>query len=318
MQRKLDQLLKFRQLRMLDALARHQSLTRAAGTIGVTQPALTKMVRELEELLGEPLFERHARGVRPTAVGQVVTRYARRALADLHRLEEELDLAGEPGHAAVVVAGALPVAAVGIMPAVIRRVRAEHANLQVRIVEGRTETLLAQLEAGEVDLVVGRLYPPVAPDALRREALYAEPISVMARAGHPLQRLRRPTAKDLAAFDLVLPTFSQRISHDVEHFMTSGGLEAGPGTIRSTSRGFIREMVLSTDMLTVMPRMVMGGDLLRREAIVLPAPAPAFPRPAGVITNPQRGVSRAAGLFVQVVRDTLADLAGSGDFDITR
>jgi len=314
--RNLDQLLKFRQLRMLDALEQFQSLTRAAGALGITQPALTKGVRELEDLLGEPLFQRHARGVRPTAAGQVVIRYARGALADLRRLEE--DLAGDPGQPAIVAVGALPVAAVGIMPAVIRRARAEHPHLQVRIVEGRTETLLAQLEAGEVDLVVGRIYPPLSPDSLNREALYAEPISVMARAGHPLQGLRRPQAKDLAAYDLVLPTFSQRISHDIEHFMASIGLTPGPRTIRSTSRGFIREMLLSSDMITVMPRMVMGGDLLRRQAFVAPVTAPLFPRPAGVITNPHRGVSHAAGLLISVIRDTLADLARSGDFDITR
>jgi len=217
-----------------------------------------------------------------------------------------------------VVVGALPVAAVGIMPAVIMRARAEHPSLQLRLVEGRTETLIAQLEAGEVDLVVGRLYPPVAPDNLSRETLYAEPISVMARTGHPLQRIKRPTVKDLAAYDLVLPTFSQRISHDIEHYMATIGLEPSAGSIRSTSRGFIREILLATDMITVMPRMVMGGDLLRREVWVAPAPAPDFPRPAGVITNPQRGVSRGAGVLIEVVKQTIAELSRSGDFDITR
>lgn len=318
--RKLEQLLKFRQLRMLDALARHQSLTRSAAALAVTQPALTKMLRELEDLVGEPLFERHARGLRPTAVGQIVTRYARSALGELRRLEDDLDLAGDPSQASMVVVGALPIAAVGVMPPVMIRARADHPHVQLRLVEGRMETLIDQLEAGEVDLVVGRLYPPETPDGLHREPLYAEPISVMARTGHPLQRLRRPTAKDLAAFDLVLPTFSQRVAHDIEQFMAALGLTPGAGAIRSTSRGFIREMLLQTDMITVMPRMVMSGELLRRHAWVVPAsPAgPVPPRPAGVITNPHRGVSPAARLMIEVIRETLADLATAGSIDVTR
>ncbi|MDB5499625.1 MAG: lysR [Phenylobacterium sp.] len=308
MRRRLDHLLKFRQLRMVEALARHQSLTRAAGTLGLTQPALTKMVRELEKLVGEPLFERHARGVRPTAAGQVVLRYARGALADLGRLEDELDLKGGPAQASVVV-GALPVAAVGVLPNAIIRARAEHPGLQIRLVEGQTEALLAQLEAGEVDVVVGRLYPAVVPDTLVREVLYAEPISIMARSAHPLLRIKRPTVRDLAAFDLVLPTFNQRINQDIEQFMAAVGLSVSPGSIRSTSRGFIREVMLATDMITVMPQMVMGGDLLRGQVRVLPIPAPALDRPAGVITNPQRGVSAGGRLLIQALRETVRELS---------
>ena len=318
MRRKLEQLLKFRQLRMLDALARHQSLTRAAAALGLTQPALTKMLRELEALVGEPLFERHARGLRATAVGQLVIRYARGALAELRRLEDDLDLAGDPSQAAMVVVGALPIAAVGVMPAVMIRARAEYPHVQVRLVEGRMETLLGQLDAGEVDLVVGRLYPPETPDGLNREPLYAEPIAVMARTGHPLQRLRRAMVKDLAAYDLVLPTFSQRVTHDIEQFMAEIGLAPGAGAIRSTSRGFIREMLLQTDMVTVMPQMVMSGELLRRQAWVVPVPAPALARPAGVITHPQRGVSPAARLMIDVIRNTVAELAAAGDVGVGR
>ena len=275
MKRALDRLLKFRHLRMVEALVRFQSLTRAASHLGLTQPALTKAIRELEELIGEPLFDRHARGVRPTE-------------------------------------------AVGLLPAVLQRVRTDQPHLRLRVVEGRTEDLLSKLDAGEVDLVVGRLYGPDAPDGLRRETLYAEPISIIARVGHPLHRIRRPTVRDLAEQDLVLPEFSQRIAHDIARYMENIGLSATPNSIRSTSRGFIREMVLGTDMITVMPRMVMGGDLLRGQVRVVPVAAPAMPRPAGVITNPRLGESPAARALVGVIRATIAELAASGDVDITR
>ncbi len=317
MKRRLDQLLKFRQLRMVEALARHPSLTRAAAVLGLTQPALTKAIRDLEAMVGEPLFERHARGMRLTATGQMVVAYARSALGDLHRFEEALDLKSDLGARSVVV-GALPVAAVGLLPLVIMRARTEHPTLQVRLVEGTTQTLLAQLEAGDVDLVVGRLYPSAHSDGLERETLYAEPLSIMARAGHPLHRLKRPAVKDLVGFDLVLPTFSQLIGRDIEQFMEGLGWQPPVGSIRSTSRGFIREMVLNSDMITLMPRIVMGGDLLRGQVRVVNLAAPVQPRPAGVITNPQRGLSPGGQLTVDLIRRTIDELSVSGSLDITK
>jgi hypothetical protein len=62
----------------------------------------------------------------------------------------------------------------------------------------------------------------------------------------------------------------------------------------------------------------MGGDLLRGQIRVLAVPTPVFSRPAGVITNPKRGGSAGGGLLIQILRETIADLALSGDFDITR
>ena len=304
MKRALDRLLKFRHLRMVEALVRFQSLTRAASHLGLTQPALTKAIRELEELIGEPLFDRHARGVRPTEAGLRLEAFARRSLVELSRLEASLDHVDADAVTPVTI-GALPV-------------RTDQPHLRLRVVEGRTEDLLSKLDAGEVDLVVGRLYGPDAPDGLRRETLYAEPISIIARVGHPLHRIRRPTVRDLAEQDLVLPEFSQRIAHDIARYMENIGLSATPNSIRSTSRGFIREMVLGTDMITVMPRMVMGGDLLRGQVRVVPVAAPAMPRPAGVITNPRLGESPAARALVGVIRATIAELAASGDVDITR
>ena len=89
--RYLDQRLRLGLLRAVDAVATHGSLLKAATALGISQPALSKSLHELEELLQASLFHRHARGVRPTAAGLVFLRSARRMLAELRRLDEELD-----------------------------------------------------------------------------------------------------------------------------------------------------------------------------------------------------------------------------------
>lgn len=181
--RYLDQRLRLPLLRAVDAVATHGSLLKASAALGITQPALTKSLHELEDLLQLRLFHRHPRGVRPTPAGLVFVRSARRVLAELRRLDEELDELSGPG--GTVALGALPVAATGVLPGALVRLKATHPDVKVRLRQGRTEDLLPLLASGELDLIVGRLYEPAVPDGFAREALWSEPISVLARADHP-------------------------------------------------------------------------------------------------------------------------------------
>ncbi len=167
----LDQRLKLGLLRVIDALEAHRSLLRAATVLGLGQPALSRSLAQAEAMIGARLFERHPRGVRPTEAGLVLVRLARRVLAEIRRADEALDRIGQS--AAI---GALPVAAVGVLPGALIRLKANHPDIQVRVEQGRMEELLALLAAGEIDLVVGRLYTPATPDAFGREALWQEPL----------------------------------------------------------------------------------------------------------------------------------------------
>lgn len=312
--RYLDQRLKLPLLRVADALATHGSLLKAAAALGVGQPALTRSLAELEEIAGARLFERHARGVRPTEAGGVMIRLARRVLAELRRADEEFDQVGSPEGGTVAV-GVLPVAAVGVLPGALIRLKRRHPAIQVRLQQGRMEELLPQLAAGEVELVVGRLYPPATPDGFRREALWEEPISVLARAGHPILHGAPVTKEALARHELILPTVSQRVGQEIEQLLSLLGL-APAAPLRSSSYGLIREMLLATDCLSVMPRLMMAGDLLRGALRVVPLPIPAPPRPAGLVLPAGPEPSAAAAAFLACLREHLAEIAARGLADM--
>ena len=128
--------------------------------------------------------------MRPTEAGLACVRCARRVLAELRRLDEDLDLLSNP-EGGVVALGALPVAATGVLPGALARFRAAHPAIRVRLQQGRTEELLPQLAAGELELVWAGLYEPTVPDGFMREPLWTEPISVLARADHPIFWPRR-------------------------------------------------------------------------------------------------------------------------------
>lgn len=287
---------------MADALDTHGSLLRASAALGVGQPALTRALQELEEIAGTRLFERHARGVRPTEQGVVLIRLARRVLAEIRRADEALD--GAPTTLAI---GVLPVAAVGVLPGVLIRLQATQPALRLRITEGRMEELLPLLAAREIDLIIGRLYAPAVPDAFTREALWEEPISILARAGHPVLR-GRATPTRLARHSLVLPTISQRVGQETDRLLTQLGLSA-EGALRTSSYGLIRELLLASDHIAVMPRSMMVGDLARGALRVVALPVDAAPRPAGLVLPADPPPGPAVTAFVGALRAHLATLS---------
>jgi LysR family pca operon transcriptional activator len=306
--RHLDQRLKLQHLRCIEAIAAQGSLLKASAALGLTQPALSKSLREAEAIVGKALFERHSRGVRLTDAGLAFRDSARRVVAELRRLDDALD--DLPGRGALAL-GVLPVAASGVLPGVLTRLRAVAPGLRVRLEQGRTEELLPLLAAGEIDLVVGRLYDPAAPDPFAREKLWTEPMSILARAGHPLFAAPQADAEALRPYDFVLPTITQRVGQEIERILADLGLEAATA-FRSSSYGFIREMLLGGDCVAIMPKLMMVGDLLRGALKLAPLPIEAPERPAGLIRRRSAPLSPAAELFVETLRGYVGELAARG------
>jgi len=314
--RYLDQRLRLHHLRAVDAIQTHRSLLKASAALGLSQPALSKSLQEFEELLQLRVFERHSRGVVLTEGGVVVIESARRVLAELRRLDEELDLLSQPGGGTVAL-GALPVAAAGILPGVLTRLKQSHPDLRVRLQQGRTEELLPLLASGEIDLIVGRLYLLPLPDGFEREALWTEPISILARSDHPLFELAEMSLDELRRYDLVLPTVTQRVGQEIETLLSALGLM--PATsLRSSSYGFIREMLHGTDLISIMPRLMMAGDLLRGTLRVVPLPITAADRPAGLILPRTRTLPSAGHAFIECLRAYIVEIAARGIADAIR
>ena len=313
MRRYLDQRLRLSLLRAVDAVDAHGSLLKASAVLGVTQPALTKSLHELEDILQTRLFDRHSRGVRTTEAGLVFVRTARRILAELRRLDEELDQLSDPGSGTVAL-GALPVTAAGVLPGTLARLKAAHPKIKVRLQQGRTEDLLPILASGEIDLIVGRLYAPVVPDGFAREALWTEPLSILARTGHPIF-LEAVTVDALRRYELVLPTVSQRVGQEIEHLLALLGLEP-TASLRSSSHAFIREMLHATDLISVTPRLMMVGDLLRGTLKMVPLPIPAPDRPAGLILPRDRALPAAGRAFIDCLRAYVGEIAERGLVDV--
>jgi LysR family transcriptional regulator, pca operon transcriptional activator len=307
--RHLDQRLRLPLLRAVDVVEVEGSLVKASATLGISQPALTKSLQELEHILRVRLFDRHSRGVAPTPQGKVFIQAARRILADLRRLEEDLDEYISPSCGTVAV-GVLPVAAAGVLPTVIARLRTSHPNIKVRLQQGRTIDLVPFLASGELDLIVGRLYEPTLPDGFKREALWSEPIAMFARSEHPIfsDTVR---VESLRRYDLILPTVGQRVGEEIEHLLERLGLEP-TAPLRSSSYDFIREVLCATDAISIMPCLMLLGDLLRGTLRTASLPIPTPARPAGIILPRDRLASPTTRAFVQCLRGYISEIVTRG------
>ncbi|HVO16091.1 MAG TPA: LysR substrate-binding domain-containing protein [Alphaproteobacteria bacterium] len=279
MKRFLEHRLKLRMLRAMDMIEKHNSLLHAAHALGVTQPALTRTLKAAEEVLGGRLFERHARGVRPTAFGNVACAAARRVLLEVERLDHHLDqfLAGE---ASVVSVGATPPAAIGILPNIYETLRHTAPDIRISLTQGRTEDLLPLLAAGEIEMIVGRLPPLEDATEFVREILYDEPLSVLAGAGHPIFSQETVDREILRRYACILPTMSRHVEREIDAVAARLSLTIA---LRSIPQPFLRELLHESDHVTISPHFTMAGDLrrgtIRRVDFDLPSP----PRPAGLL-----------------------------------
>ena len=196
--------LKLRHLQLLMALDQFRHLGRAAEFLSLTQPAVSKSLAEIERMFGLDLFVRSTRGTEPTPYGVTVVRFARSVLADFDRTRDEIEAVAS-GAAGRTRVGAMVVATPGLLARAVQMLKARSALTMVAIEEGDLTRLLPRLRVGELDLLVGRLEPGYASPDLETEALYDEPMALIARPDHPLARKARPRWDELAALPWVVP-----------------------------------------------------------------------------------------------------------------
>jgi DNA-binding transcriptional LysR family regulator len=196
--------IKLRHLQLLVALDQFRHLGRTAEFLSVSQPAVSRMLTEVEAMLGHVLFDRSARGTVPTASGKSLVRFARSVLADFERTRDEIaaEASGAAGRTRV---GAMVVAMPGLLAQAVNELKARSAQATVLIEEGDLTHLLPKLRLGELDLFVGRLEPGYAAPDLVTEDLYNEPMVLVVKPNHPLARKRKTTWADVATLPCVLP-----------------------------------------------------------------------------------------------------------------
>lgn len=242
--------LRLRHLQLLISLAETGSVSDAARIANTTQPGLSKWLKDLEEDAGTILFERHARGLRPTAQGDLLINHVRRILSEMERAQSNMDALNE-GSAPNIAIGTSPASAPSLVPDAIAHFLAMHPRAHISLQESTMNVLLERLERGQLDLVVGHLDSYQPRETLNSEMLFREPIQVIARPGHPLTLKSDLTWDDLQAFKWILWPESTPIRQRLDSALSNAGLKPLPCQIESSSLMANLWLLQTSDMLSV-------------------------------------------------------------------
>lgn len=298
----ISQKIRFRQLRCFVTVARMKSFIGAADSLGLTQPAVSRSIRELEQTLGHVLFDRSTRGAELTNRGRDFFDAAESGLLQIWQGTKAV--LGDVGTQDVVRIGALPNVCSQFLPKVVAVFKAEFPRVRVVVIPGTNMGLLSGLRRGDTDLVIGRLSSSEDMRGLVFEALYDEPLVFVVRPTHPLASKTSVALQDALEYSLLLPPQDTIIRQEASRFLAGKGVGILADIIETTSSDFQRAYLSLTDCVAIIPRGVVQPDLDTGKLYELDIGGVELLGPVGLTTNPELKPIGAVAMFLQRVRDS--------------
>lgn len=279
----IDALLNERRLQAATLLAEMHHMPTVAHLMGMSQSAVSQAIARLEDMLGQPLFLRTARGMMPTDAGRRWAESFERVLAELRHIPEDI-AALEGVVLGVVTVGALPLARSQLLPIAISSVLKRHPQLQIRSLESPYEELTASLLSGRIDFIVGAQRAG-AGDAFESRSLFQDKAALVARSGHPLASRDKLRISDLAGFPWVLSRHGTPLRESLVQFFVSKGVQPPAPAVETGDLALLRGLLVSSDMLTVLSAHQLHHEVRTGQLVVLPFQMRGMERGIGVTTR---------------------------------
>jgi DNA-binding transcriptional LysR family regulator len=302
--------LRLRQLGLVIALDGNRSLRKAAAELAMTQSAASKALAEIESVLGGPLFERSRSGMAPNALGRCVIRYAWLLRSELGAMCQEIAniQRGTGGRIAVgTIMGAVP----RLLTGAIEILRRAQPAASVEIVEDTSSRLLALLDQGQLDLMIGRTIVSARPQLYRYEELSDEPLSVAAGVAHPLARARTLKFQDLRAYDWIVYPSQMPLLALLERELTEAGMTM-PSHLIETASTFTTVALLcrNAHLVALLPADVCAFFAAQKLLRALPVKLRSRMQPFGIVTRASGTPSPITLQFMQALREARAGAVG--------
>lgn len=309
----LDELLSTTQLRALVAVSAARSFSMAARTASVSQPSLHRAARELESVLDLTLFQRTPRGVNLTRAGTTLSRYTKLAFAEIEQgFTEVAEVQGlETGR---ILVGTMPLARTLILPTAINAIAAERPEVRVGVIDGPYTDLVRGLRHGELDLLIGALRIPPPFGDIVQEALFDDPLAVVARADHPLAGQAEVAPPELMAYPWVVPRRGTPTRAHFDRLLTHAGAGTPAGLVESSSLSLIRGLLLGSDRLTLISRRQIHYE--RKLGLLAPLPVDMarlgrpIGRPIGLTCRRDWRPTPTQRRFLETIRQISGSVAG--------
>ncbi|MDH7799224.1 MULTISPECIES: LysR family transcriptional regulator [unclassified Beijerinckia] len=248
-----------RELAVFLNVARLGSVGAAAAAMALTQPALSRTLRRLEQQLGVSLFIRHSTGMELTTYGRSLLPHAESLANGLRRAVDEIDqLKG--ASKGVVRIGILPSLAPDHLPIVLPNVLQKLPGVQLQILEGPNHQLIFSLLRGEIDFAIATVSPDFAEDNIRVTSLVQYEMCIVARDDHPLLSKKKIAPADLCLYSWALQEKGGTIWRDFLATFNHLGLEAPTVVVTANSIQTLKTLIMCSDLVTVLPRISIQAE----------------------------------------------------------
>lgn len=296
------------QLGSLIKLVEFRNFTHAARASGVSQPTMHRAARTLERTLGATLFEKTSYGVVPTREAERLSRRSHLAFVEITQARADMDaLRGRESGRTVI--GAMALARSFLVPNALIRFTREHVEHAVAIMEGTYEHLLAALQSGQADFLIGALRESRPSGGIVQEHLFNDPLSIVVRAQHPLAKKRKLTAIDLSGHPWIAPRASSPLRAQFETMFNDLGIEPPLRFIECNSPGAARAFLMEGDHMMLSSTNQVHYELQAGMLVCLPHPAGKVMRSIGITVRDDWRPTQAQARLLTIVRETAAQLS---------
>ena len=317
-------IMKIDQLVHILTLEEEKNFGRASRAVHLTQPALTKSIKRVEEHFGVQIFDRLPTGVYPTPQGKLVIQWARSVLATRKLLFRDLNFLAGLSIGTLTI-GAGPYIADAVIGPFVGDFIREHPGMKVKILNRPWYELEGMLLSNTVDLSIGYVGELNYPDAVEIIARRKETIMWFCRKGHPLLSREKVTARDIAAYPIALPSLSEGIEKEllapgfaeglerafIDHFDfadVTGGRERFPITVQCDDIQTLREVVLTSDSISVLPGSAILDNIGKGRFARLPFTIEDLQVTISVAALKQRTLSPSAAAFAEIFSKALEEM----------
>jgi len=299
--------LKTRQMALLMAIDETRNLHQAAQATHMSQPAASKMLKDMEELFGVALFERLPRGMRPTVYGETLVRHVRMALDNLAQGQSAMS-ALQAGLSGQVNLGVILTPSMTLVPQAIAATKAEAPHLSIGVEVATSDVLVEQLKRGRLDFLIARIPAQEEDLKLVYEDLSEETECAVVRVGHPMLQRTSLTLQDLGAGVWILSPRGSILRHQFDMLFRRHGLAAPGNVIETTAMSVIKALLQQTDFLHLMPVEVARYYVASGELAILPVELPCNMDSYGLIMRSDHVLSPGANLLLGHIRRVASSL----------
>jgi DNA-binding transcriptional LysR family regulator len=294
--------IKLRDLHVLVAAVQSGSMTKAAASLAISVPVVSKAIADLEHALGVRLLDRSARGVEPTPYGSALIESGLAAFDELRQGVKRIEFLADPGVGEVRI-GCPVTMATGFVSVVIDQLSRKYPRIVVHLLASETGAVYRLLEERKVDLAIVGIFEPLNDEQLSAEILFDEPFVIAAGSRSGWAKRRSVTLAELAGERWTLPPADSLFGSVVVEAFRAKGLEPPQAMVVTSSVPARYRLAATGRFLTALPKSMLRFHPQHGTIKILPVDLPTTRRPIGIVTLKNRSLSPGAQVFIACARE---------------